>query len=952
MRSGVYGLLCLFVLSLAEASPGLPVGRPPIERFQPDIPVFPQNFSIVQDAEGIVYLGNSDGVLEFDGERWSLFRLPNREIVRSLAVDAQGRVYVGGYNTFGYLQRDATGRHRYVDLSARFAGALKDREFTDVWETFVMPEGIYFRCLRDVFFWSPRNDRVAHWRHEGRFGTMAHHQGRTLLQFRGEGLKWRDGDEWRLLPQTAPLDKLVIALLPRTDGSLLVLGEKWWRLRGEELRAADLPASAPPPASLQNTAVLDDGSAVLASVDGVVHVLTPDDRRLRAFKVENGFLSGVFPERGGGILVSSDEAIYRIAWPSEWNMLTAEHGLSGSVYGMATLAGNPFLLTSGGLLRLGSDSDGEPLATPDPRYRDEVYDLLDLGNGQALVAGAHQLFRFDSQGKQALAEELLYPRLLRRSQFDAERIFVGTEYGLRLLQRLDGQWHLPAREGPETPARVVDIVETAKDEVWAGSARGGLWRCRLPAGANPPRCGRIEANTGLRYGPIADATVYLDPRGGLVASTSEGIFLWQQERFVGDDYGGLARLLGSDGPAQLWRSPAGEEWARTSTRLFRREKSGDWREMDLTNLRHGFLTRFVAGPNGRVDVIGSLAVLQFDPNVSGRGERPAPKALWRAVTRITGDGRRFPLPLHNGAPPHFPEGDFALEFLYALPDLGRVEGQRYRARLVGYEDALSEWASNNSFTYSYLPPGHFRLQLQAKDTHGRISSVEDFSFVIDPPWHATLAARLGFFLVGIALLAWGLAAHVRRRTARLEADRNALESMVVARTADLADVNRRLEMMANIDGLTGIANRRRLDDYLAAVWAQCQERGRSLALLAVDVDNFKQYNDRRGHLAGDELLKALAQALSRCLRRSEDLLARYGGEEFLVVMPGASIDVARGAAENMRLSIGESDLGATVSIGVASCIPSGETSLKQVMERADAALYRAKRAGRNRVEAD
>jgi two-component system chemotaxis family response regulator WspR len=146
-----------------------------------------------------------------------------------------------------------------------------------------------------------------------------------------------------------------------------------------------------------------------------------------------------------------------------------------------------------------------------------------------------------------------------------------------------------------------------------------------------------------------------------------------------------------------------------------------------------------------------------------------------------------------------------------------------------------------------------------------------------------------------------------------------------------------------------VANRRRLDDYLGVVWEQCRERGRPLSVLAIDVDHFKQFNDSRGHLAGDELLKQLVQRLNACLRRSEDLLARYGGEEFLVVLPGAERAVAQALAESMREALASSGLGVTISVGVASRIPAPDEPVTSVVEKADAALYQAKSAGRNCV---
>ena len=169
----------------------------------------------------------------------------------------------------------------------------------------------------------------------------------------------------------------------------------------------------------------------------------------------------------------------------------------------------------------------------------------------------------------------------------------------------------------------------------------------------------------------------------------------------------------------------------------------------------------------------------------------------------------------------------------------------------------------------------------------------------------------------------------------------------------------RLAESALQDGLTGIHNRRRFDEHLQRVWSQCVRERRPVALLFVDIDHFKVFNDRYGHQAGDEAMKAVAGALARFARRPLDLAARYGGEEFAIIL----FDVKRPEAER----IGEEVLAAvrahdiphegsgtatvlTVSMGVACVQPLARRSWAGVIQLADQALYAAKDHGRNRVE--
>lgn len=165
-----------------------------------------------------------------------------------------------------------------------------------------------------------------------------------------------------------------------------------------------------------------------------------------------------------------------------------------------------------------------------------------------------------------------------------------------------------------------------------------------------------------------------------------------------------------------------------------------------------------------------------------------------------------------------------------------------------------------------------------------------------------------------------------------------------------------LAALAATDSLTGLANRRSLDQALRLEWARAQRNRRPLAILMVDVDHFKGFNQRHGHAGGDHALREVAKTIERCIRRPSDLAARYGGEEFQVVLPETELPGALLLAERIRTSVeqiqpfGEDAYPVTVSIGIGQYIPGTQQDLTGLLGAADEALYRAKANGRNRVE--
>ncbi|MBC7294126.1 MAG: diguanylate cyclase [Thermoleophilia bacterium] len=203
-----------------------------------------------------------------------------------------------------------------------------------------------------------------------------------------------------------------------------------------------------------------------------------------------------------------------------------------------------------------------------------------------------------------------------------------------------------------------------------------------------------------------------------------------------------------------------------------------------------------------------------------------------------------------------------------------------------------------------------------------------------------------------------LAQHNRELLSRLRRANEELERRVQIRTRQLERHNRilrkaqkRIEELSRQDPLTGVANRRRLDEVLTAEVERSRRYGQPLSVIMVDLDHFKDINDTHGHIVGDKVLQAAAEVFGRETRLT-DLVGRYGGEEFLLILPNTSLDEAEAVAERLRASLEklEQDFRPeplTASLGVAQWCPGDRPA--DLVHRADKALYEAKQAGRNRV---
>lgn len=215
-------------------------------------------------------------------------------------------------------------------------------------------------------------------------------------------------------------------------------------------------------------------------------------------------------------------------------------------------------------------------------------------------------------------------------------------------------------------------------------------------------------------------------------------------------------------------------------------------------------------------------------------------------------------------------------------------------------------------------------------------------------WYASAyqsSAIVALVVMGIGLFGW-VFVHQVRNGERIEAD---------LRTAQAA-----LEVIATHDSLTGLANRRLFERSLEVEFGRGGRQASWLSLVMLDIDFFKRYNDTYGHVAGDQCLAEVAQVLKSCCQRKADLAVRYGGEEFAVLLPDTDIEGARVIAEQIRLSVIKKNIAhtgspfgcVTVSLGCYSFVPNGRDSIEAFIQHADAALYQAKKTGRNTVSVE
>lgn len=547
--------------------------------------------------------------------------------------------------------------------------------------------------------------------------------------------------------------------------------------------------------------------------------------------------------------------------------------------------------------------------------------VLWLGTGNSLIryepgTGQHRIFRNDPLDADSRAANGTSSVLEDR----AGRVWMGSEWnggGLDLLDPATGKFRhfVHDDQAPDSLAddNVSSVHEDALGRIWIGTARG-----LQQAVQNGDKITFRSYAVATKGAKILSIRSDLDDR--LWVSTIAGLFrvdpaTAQSAQYTAADGMSDGFTVNSSTPGPDGLLYFGGVHGLTSVAPRDVRSTATPPQIAITDIK----------VHNR-----SLAEPQAQPGVTLDGPVTAPRALTLS-------------PETSG---------FSIEFAalhYTEPALNR-----YAYRLEGFDTDWVETDAVRRFaTYTNLDPGRYVFRVRASNYRGQWNEEPATLVVtITPPLWQTWWFRLLVAALAVALL-W---ATYRWRVRRLTRARRELQQVVATRTAELEESNRKLAALSTTDGLTGVTNRRGFDTQLETEWRRAARTGQALSLALLDVDCFKLYNDRYGHVAGDACLRAIADVMVRHGRRTADVVARYGGEEFLLLSAGdgaAALQAAQAICADvaaLRIPHEDSPFGhVTVSLGVATLLPAEADSAEELVRRADQALYRAKLRGRNQV---
>ena len=444
---------------------------------------------------------------------------------------------------------------------------------------------------------------------------------------------------------------------------------------------------------------------------------------------------------------------------------------------------------------------------------------------------------------------------------DSNVFYAATHDGLSRIEKDgDGVWQHIRLQGVDRAVRRIVIENTGT--IWAAVEDNKLFRVsNVNASTGAATIERFDGSDGIGdtdvFPVLLDGEIHFGSAQGLLdfAADADPPFA------INADYAPLF----TDPVADIelfWPDTQNRIWYQADKRKALAVPDGEgWEVLHafFTQLPDRILQSVFEYDQNSVWVVLEEAGLHTISAASLAAEKVRPQLHIRSI-RDLATNEAYYLGYGPARLPELTQNNSSIRITYALSDFGNAADSQYRTRLLGSNaDQWSDWSGESSKDYTLLSGGDYEFQVQARDRSGQISAPAGFTLVVSPPWYLGTTAFVLYGFAALLLLALSVLAGSKWRKHQNLVQQQKLTALVSERTAELAHANKKLEKLANSDGLTGLSNRRQFDAYLEGLLGDSPD----VLLLLIDVDHFKQFNDAHGHMAGDDLLKISRPTVAR-----------------------------------------------------------------------------------------
>jgi DNA-binding CsgD family transcriptional regulator len=753
-----------------------------------------QNWDIQQDSNGVIYIANNEGLMSFDGHYWSLYPLPNRTIVRSVAVGHNHHIYVGGQDELGYFAPSANGQLQYHSLTALIPE--KQRSFGDVWDIVVVNQEVFFRSqlyifrvtnLRTVTFYAAPLE----WSYLGVCNGQlyAHDYKNGLLRF--EQGNWAPVQQAQLT--IFPLNEPITGIIPAGANSAIVtlLKSGLFRLTGNVLTRLQLPDNA---AFVRDriyaaTAVNEEWMA-LATSNGGVYITDFNGRIIQRFSraegLQNNNVLSILLDKQKNLWLGLDNGIDLIAYNSAIKHINPntqdESGYTALIHNNRLYAGTSAGLYSVPLQSLPDLSYSQGLFTPVKQTSGQVW-RLDQINNQLLMGHHEGAFLIRDNAAIPIATNTGYWNFVPLSPiFPTTRMLSGAYKGLSFFD-WTGQSFSSALVLPDFIESCRFIALDESGNIWVSHPYHGVYKITQAA------FGKWIAKLYTDKAGLPSTLnnhVYTLKREVVVA-TEKGIYVYDAgtDRFIPSPY--YQKLLGDQSLRYLKEDGMGNIWFVHEKMLGVVDMSGARPVLVyLPELNNKMLSGFeFIYPVDASNIFVSGGKGFFHINYDKYKKNIQPLKVHLRSVRIVNErdsllfgGYALPTTDSSTAIPVIAHAWKTIQIEFSSLFFGRQHNLEYQYRLRGFEDNWSVWTTRTAKEYTNLPAGLYTFEVKVRNHLGSESDATFYTFRILPPWYQTRWAFLLYACLA-GLVIWGIYKWQKRKfrlqQARHEAEQKKMQ---------------------------------------------------------------------------------------------------------------------------------------------------------------------------------
>jgi len=756
------------------------IGLPQIINYsKADFRAGTQTWDIKQDSRGMMYFANNDGLVTFDGSYWKLYPIPNKTILRSLAID-QDRVFVGAQNELGYFSPGANGLLMYTSLKSLLP--KPQNEFADIWDIEIFGESVFFRATDRIFEWRNNSMQVypssSEWRFLKKTGSRLYAQDKTigLMEFRNNG--WYPLGNRRVFTS-----QLVSGMLPYKSDSLIVttLKDGIYILSGDTV----IPRHTEVDAELRNSqlyvaAMMNEREFVAGTTSAGCFIMNLDGRLVQKIShtesLQNNNVLCVYLDKDKNLWTGLNNGISFIAYNSAIKYIRPNKTNELSGYSSRIIQNNLYIATSDGTHVVplsGNNSDFSFSKGDFTQIKNSTGQVwrLDEVNQQLLMGYNDGAFIIKNNEAVPLSQGTGAWLFVPTSRvFPSKEVLVGTYSGLRMMHFDERGFTDQGKiEGLSESFRFLAIDNSGS--IWSSHPYRGVYRFELSPGGKSYRTTLYTDTDGL---PVSLGNYVYRIKSRVVFATEKGVYEFDDNKkrfikspFLGNVFGDMEiRYLNEDGDGNIWfcsgnklgvvnfSKPAN---GRPYTITYFPEMTGQI----LTGFENIYPYNkeniFIGSEKGIIHLDYAKYVLNKQKLSILLGQV---KAIGKTDSLIFGGYAE-----KNGSKPRRLSNSYnSFHFEYSSPSYGLQNNLEYSYQLVGYDEKWSAWSSRTEKDYTNLPDGKYTFQVKVHDNLGNESLPIAYVFVVKPAWYNTIWA----YLLYIALFLLGAYGVVRWQRKKLK----------------------------------------------------------------------------------------------------------------------------------------------------------------------------------------